>query len=48
MLKMWNETEKLIEVKEMQRNSVLIKRKEKKRVLHSSSASSTLYPESPI
>ena len=33
MLKKWNETEKLIKAKEMQRNSVIIKRKEKKRVL---------------
>jgi hypothetical protein len=33
MLKKWNETEKLIKAKEMQRNNVIIKRKEKKRVL---------------
>jgi hypothetical protein len=30
---MWDETEKLIKAKEMQRNNVIIKRKEKKRVL---------------
>jgi hypothetical protein len=33
MLKKWNEIEKLIKAKEMQRNSVIIKRREKKRVL---------------
>jgi hypothetical protein len=30
---MWDETEKLIKAKELQRNNVIIKRKEKKRVL---------------